>query len=342
MRLVAALLLFAPMTTVTAQGRCGGDRAGSASCDTMPFKAPFAATGWKTVALSHFTVQVADYKREAAYYSALMNWRQLSDDGSKAVMQMGDAGAVVIRGGYQAPPPPTPSPADTAGRGGRGGGNRAPRKAVWDSFCFVIAPWDANKVKAALESRGLHPVADNDGKFQSFHVKDPEGFDLQIANSQRYPSGGGAQATGAPAPFASTNWKTTWLDHISFAVSNYKEDAAFYGALLGWTSTGDEGSQNEMLMGDAGDILIRGGNASTFNGTVPPHRVDINHISFGISPWDADGVKKELDARGLTGRPDTGGKGEIHTNPYQSYHTTTPDGFDLQISNINKSTRIVR
>jgi len=29
---------------------------------------------------------------------------------------------------------------------------------------------------------------------------------------------------------------------------------------------------------------------------------------------------------------DTGGKGDIHGAAYQSYHTPTPNGFDLQIS----------
>ena len=33
-----------------------------------------------------------------------------------------------------------------------------------------------------LRKRGLTPVADNDGKgFESFHVKDLDGFDLQIS-----------------------------------------------------------------------------------------------------------------------------------------------------------------
>ena len=51
-----------------------------------------------------------------------------------------------------------------------------------------------------------------------------------------------------------------WLDHFSFNVSNYKESASFYTNLLGWTPTYDEGSQNELLMGDVGDIIVRGGN----------------------------------------------------------------------------------
>ena len=89
-------------------------------------------------------------------------------------------------------------------------------------------------------------------------------------------------------------------------------------------------------------VIVRGGNPATFGANRPPRRVSVGHVSFGISPWDADGVKKELDTRSLTGRPDTGGKGDIHMAPYQRYHTTTPDGFDLQISNATKATRTVR
>ena len=342
-RRLAALLLVVPLTAASAQGRCGGDRATTPACDTTPAKFPFAPTGWKTVALSHFTVQATDVRREAAYYGALMNWTLRSDDGTTSILEMGNAGAVIVRGGYQAPPAPAQPAGDTSG-GRAGRGNRAPRRVAWDGFCFVIANWDASTMRAALESRGLHPIADNDGKFESFHVKDPDGFDVQIANRPRLVSAGVMQAgaAAAPAPFAMTNWKTVWLDHISFEVSNYKESAAFYMALLGWTGTGDEGSQNELVMGDAGNIIVRGGNPATFGANRPPRRVSVGHVSFGISPWDADGVKKELDTRSLTGRPDTGGKGDIHTASYQSYHTTTPDGFDLQISNATKATRTVR
>jgi hypothetical protein len=72
--------------------------------------------------------------------------------------------------------------------------------------------------------------------------------------------------------------------------------------------------------------------------------VSLDYISFGISPFDADGTKAELDKRGLTGRPDIGRPGDIHkpTALYKSYHTTTPMGFDLQISNATKANRTVR
>ena len=55
--------------------------------------------------------------------------------------------------------------------------------------------------------------------------------------------------------------------------------------------------------------------------------------------WDSGKVKAELEKRGLNARVDTGGRGDIHTSPYKSYHTTTPNGFDLQISATNRSSR---
>src|SRR5262245_51247227 len=145
-----------------AQGQCGGARAGTPECDTSPAKLPFEPTGWKTVLLDHFSCQVADYQKEAAYYSALMNWKIRSDDGKEAVLDIGDWGGLVIRGGYQAPPAPPPSTttgagAAAAGGGGRGagrGGARVPRLAAFDALCFGIEPWNAKKVEAELRKRG--------------------------------------------------------------------------------------------------------------------------------------------------------------------------------------------
>ena len=330
-----------------AQGQCGGARAGTPECDPTPAKLPFASTGWTTVLLDHLSCQVADYPKEAAYYAALMNWKIRSDDGKQAVLDIGDWGGLLLRGGYQAPPaPPTPPPsADAAAAGGgRGGAPRAPRNAAFDSFCWGIDQWDAKKVDAELRGRGLSPVADNHGDFESFHVKDPDGFGLQISNGSRKNRRQGAASgkTTAPAPFEPTAWKTVWLDHISFEASNYKETAAFYHALLGWKLGTDEGSQNQCQIGEIGDIIIRrgGGNRGAASTTTPPaRRAAMGHISFGITPFDPDQVKAELLKRGLTAREDTGGRGDIHTASYKSYHTTTPNGFDLQISATTRSNR---
>ena len=140
-----------------------------------------------------------------------------------------------------------------------------------------------------------------------------------------------------------TAWKTVWLDHISFEVSNYKETAAFYHALLGWKLGKDEGSQNQCEIGEIGDIIIRrggGGNRGAAPSATPPaRRAAMGHISFGIAGFEPDAVKAELTRRGLTAREDTGGRGDIHTASYKSYHTTTPNGFDLQISATTKANR---
>jgi catechol 2,3-dioxygenase-like lactoylglutathione lyase family enzyme len=361
-RLLQALGMAAAIRPMSAfaQGQCGGARASLPECDPTPAKLPFEPTGWKTVLLDHFSMQVADYQKEAAYFGALMNWKIRSDDGTKALLDIGNWGGLEIRGGYQAPVPanapaaPATTAAGAAGAGGgRGGGGRPPRTAVVDSYCWGIAPWNAKTVEAELKKRGLNPVADNRaGGFESFHVKDADGFDLQISNGnsknrrQAPPTG----KVNAPAPFEATNWKTLWLDHISFETSNYKEQAAFYHALIGWTLGQDEGSQNTCQISDTiGGIIIRrgggGGGRATAAGAAgaapaapPVRRASIGHIAFGISPWDADQVKAELDKRGLTSRVDMGGAPNtleaMRTAKYQSYHTPTPNGFDLQISNV--------
>jgi hypothetical protein len=107
-------------------------------------------------------------------------------------------------------------------------------------------------------------------------------------------------------------------------------------------------------MGDIGDAIIRGGNPNDPNFGKPPangkgaangkgrsRNVRIGHTSFGIQPFDPDIVKEALEKRGLRARADTGNTVDIHQNPYKSYHTSTPNGYDLQISNVTKDTRLI-
>lgn len=354
---VGATLIAAPVSLASAQGQCKGRPAEhTPACDPTPAKAPFASTGWKTTAVDHFVMNAVDYKKEAAYYSALMNWKVRSDDGKQAVLDIDGVSTVIIRGGYQppAPPPaPTPAPGDTtAGRrgGGRGGPRQMPR-ASWDVMSLAIDKWDAKKVEAELQKRGLNPVKVSDATgYEAFLVHDPDGFDVEISNGA-YAKARKANAnkpgmTVADEPFAHTNWKTVWLDHISFGVTNYKESTAWYETLLGWKPTGDEGSQNETwICDDCGNVIIRGGNPMNTARPMPAVRkASIGHIAFGITPFEPDAVKAELDKRGLNARMDTGTEKDIHdpTALYKSYHTTTPGGWDLQISNGNKENRTVR
>lgn len=326
---IALLAAGAFASSASAQGRCMLT-AGTPACNTAPIAPVFASTGWKTVAFETVTFRVADYKKEAAFYIALMGWTLRSDDGKQAVLDTGTWGSVILKGDASA------------------------TRAVVDSYGFAIDTWNAKTVEAELRKRGLTPVADNDGKgFESFHVKDPDGFDLQISN------GGFAKARAAskaaatmaqPAPFESTGWKTVWLDHFSFNVGNYKESASFYENLLGWTPTYDEGSQNEMLIGDVGNVIIRGGNPLDPKYVKGARAARIDHISFGIAPWDTDGVRDALLKRGLTATIDTSSRhqdetgkwvpDDIHTAAFKSYHTTTPNGYNLQISYVTREIRL--
>src|SRR6478672_2254530 len=81
-------------TGLAQSGGCR-DGYGTARCPltaekaTAPVPEVFASTGWKTVALESVTMDVADYRREAAFYAALLGWRLREDDGRQAVMDIG-------------------------------------------------------------------------------------------------------------------------------------------------------------------------------------------------------------------------------------------------------------
>ena len=321
-KLLQAIAAAAAPLPAFAQGRCR-DGYGTPACPlsqevaTRPIPPIFAPTGWKTVALDHISYEVAEPEKEAAFYAALMGWKPRIVNDQQVVLDIGDWSSAIFRQGTEG------------------------QKAVVDSLCFVIEPWNAKTVEAELRKRGLTPHADNDGNgYECFHVKDPDGFDLQIANGNGLTKARKTPPSAkllAKVPFESTGWNTIWLDHFSFNTANYKKSVSFYSNLLGWKPTYDEGSQNEVLIGDVGDIIIRGGNP---NGPPAPSRRErIDHISFGISPWDTDGVKAELEKRGLRARIDTSTKDDIHVAAYKSYHTTTPNGCDLQISYLTHDTR---
>src|SRR6476646_3859476 len=65
--------------SLSAQGRCMLTF-GTPGCNTTEIAPVFEPTGWKTTALDHVTFRLADYKKEAAFYIALMGWTLRSDD----------------------------------------------------------------------------------------------------------------------------------------------------------------------------------------------------------------------------------------------------------------------
>jgi catechol 2,3-dioxygenase-like lactoylglutathione lyase family enzyme len=155
------------------------------------------------------------------------------------------------------------------------------------------------------------------------------------------PAAAAAQtASTIPAATGPAAFKTVWLDHISYAVTDYRKSTAFYRDLMGWEIRNDNGkNQCTMKIGDIGEIIIRNRrepDAPAAGQAAPPSAPItgvINHVSYGIANWNTEGVKAELEKRGLKPRPDMVG------DNFKSFHVKDPDGWDLQISNVTKSTR---
>ena len=144
-------------------------------------------------------------------------------------------------------------------------------------------------------------------------------------------------------PFASTGWKTVWLDHLSYRCADYRKAAAFYATLMGWKVRSDDGKEAMLDIGEnAGGILIRGGLSAPPPAAItdaglgvsrPPVQAVFDGFAWGIEPWDTDTVKAELTKRGLNPVADH------HGSDYRSFRVKDPDGFDLAITNGTKATR---
>jgi catechol 2,3-dioxygenase-like lactoylglutathione lyase family enzyme len=137
-----------------------------------------------------------------------------------------------------------------------------------------------------------------------------------------------------PPPAGPPPWKTVWLDHISYGVSDYRKSAAFYRDLMGWEIQHDNRQhQCSMKIGNIGGVIIRnrrqaaGDGAQPARGSLRGLTGVIDHVSWGIEPWETNGVKAELERRGLKPRADMVGAN------FKSFHVKDPDGWDLQISN---------
>lgn len=112
--------------------------------------------GFKAVAVNHISYQVADYAKTRDWYVGLLGMTVSGDNGRQCNLSFGSHGTWLL-----------PRNARDAGS--------APKV---DHIAYTIETWDKDAVKAELERRGLSPRPDTDN---SFHVKDPDGFDVQIS-----------------------------------------------------------------------------------------------------------------------------------------------------------------
>jgi len=127
--------------------------AASASAAAAPASAA-EGKGFQAVTVNHISYQVADYAKTRDFYASLLGMKVSHDDGKQCYLSFGDT-FLLARNARQ--------------------GVTAPRV---DHIAYTIDTWDKNAVETELKNRGLTPRPDTE---DSFHVKDPDGFDLQIS-----------------------------------------------------------------------------------------------------------------------------------------------------------------
>jgi catechol 2,3-dioxygenase-like lactoylglutathione lyase family enzyme len=132
-------------------------------------------------------------------------------------------------------------------------------------------------------------------------------------------TGAAASMVGAPAsaaaPASKPLFKTLFLNHISYATTDYAPVRDFYTGILGMTTGAhsDNGTQCKMTFGQS-FMLVR-------NSRQPVEKPVVNHLAFTIDNWDTKKVEAALKDRGFDPRPDT----------EDSFHVKDPAGYDVQI-----------
>ena len=110
--------------------------------------------GFTATAVNHISLQVADYRRTRDFYADLFGMKVSNDTGQQVDLTFGDT-VLIARNAKDAGAAP-----------------------LVDHIAYSIANWDRERVRDELTRRGLDPQPDFQG---SFHVRDPDGYDLQIA-----------------------------------------------------------------------------------------------------------------------------------------------------------------
>jgi catechol 2,3-dioxygenase-like lactoylglutathione lyase family enzyme len=123
---------------------------------TAAVPASAESKGFSAIRLNHISYQVADYAKTRDFYVDLLGMKVSGDDGKQCSLAVGDS-VLIAR-------------------------NRPTNTPRVDHIAYTIANWDKNAVEAELKRHGLPPRLDLGGNEESFHVLDPDGFDLQISS----------------------------------------------------------------------------------------------------------------------------------------------------------------
>jgi catechol-2,3-dioxygenase len=117
-------------------------------------RASAADSPLKAIAVNHISYQSADYGKARDFYASLLGMNVSEDDGRSVRLTFGSDETCLVPRTARA-------------------GSPTPRI---DHIAYTLEHWVKDAAKAELERRGLTPRLDNN----SFHVTDPDGFDVQI------------------------------------------------------------------------------------------------------------------------------------------------------------------
>ena len=131
----------------------------AASAATASAAAPAEGYVARATAINHVSYPCKDYTKLRDFYSGLFGMKVSRDDGMQCRLSFGD-NILIVR-------------------------NRTPAGKV-DHIAYTIAGWDTDKsvkpaVEAELKRRGLQ-IRRTEG---SFHVQDPEGFEVQMGGKEQ-------------------------------------------------------------------------------------------------------------------------------------------------------------
>lgn len=116
----------------------------------------------QAISVNHISYGVADYTKTRDFYADLLGMKVSQDTGQQCYLGFGDTLLTARK---------TKQPDN---------------KPYIDHIAYTLGNWepgnaaDENAVEAELTRRGLAPKADMGGDSKSFHIKDPDGFNLQI------------------------------------------------------------------------------------------------------------------------------------------------------------------
>jgi len=114
-----------------------------------------APSPFKAVTVNHISYQVADYKKTRDFYVDLLGMEVKQDnDRSQCYLTFGNSFLLPRNARGERKPP------------------------LVDHIAYTVETWNTQAAFDELTKRGLNPRKDTE---DSFHVKDPDGFDLQIS-----------------------------------------------------------------------------------------------------------------------------------------------------------------